>query len=49
MQLVIEEALRGLIQDYQAGRFSIEGQAGAGRATKAGIRQILISCLLSSG
>jgi len=49
MRHVIEDALRGLIQDLKAGRFSLDVTARKTRASPTEMRQILISCLLSSG
>ena len=49
MRLIVEDALRGLIEDFQAGNFSVEAHPVSHRATKPEMRQTLISCLLSSG
>lgn len=49
MRHVIEDALRGLIHDLKAGRFSLGVTARKTQASPTEIRQILISCLLSSG
>ncbi|WP_430251477.1 hypothetical protein [Neorhizobium sp. DAR64860/K0K1] len=49
MQLIVEDALSGLIQDFRAGIFSHGQTSSQRRATKVEVRQTLISCLLSSG
>lgn len=49
MQHVIENALRGLVDDLKAGKFSTDLKARKSQATPKEMRQLLVSCLLSSG